>query len=462
MQANVQDVNFQISKENQEGLDPEMLPKTPTQRIMGVLSYFAMILGGCIAIGTFTLGATVFGVINLKQAIAAVIIGNLVIVLGMSLNGRAGHLQGIPMTIQLRTSFGILGSKIPGILRAAPAIVWFGFQSWIGGGAINLILNTMFGFDNIVLCFIVFHIIQVVLAFRGFKSIKWLENVGAIFILITLAYMAYTSVSRFGVEISESIINIEGSWGLPFWSGVAVFLGNYATNMVNVSDLSRNLDVSVSQTSRTTIYLLAILPATMAMILIGLIVAGATGVHDPITIFSATVENPVLLVATLLFIVFSQLTTNVLNNLVPPAYVIMDLFKTTFLKAVIIVGVGAVAVFPWKLVTDESAAGLALFIHIYSAFLGPIFAVMLTDYYVIRKQKLPLEDMYDKEGPFSQINWSGIIAIIVGALTAIIWVDIGWFVSLIPSSLTYYLLSTKTNLSTDFLVGTKYEKNKCK
>src|SRR5690625_556222 len=190
MQANVQDVNFQISKENQEGLDPEMLPKTPTQRIMGVLSYFAMILGGCIAIGTFTLGATVFGVINLKQAIAAVIIGNLVIVLGMSLNGRVGHLQGIPMTIQLRTSFGILGSKIPGIFRAASVIIWICFQSWIGGGAINLILNTMFGFDNIVLCFIVFHNIQVVLAFRGFKSIKWLENVGAIFILITLAYMA--------------------------------------------------------------------------------------------------------------------------------------------------------------------------------------------------------------------------------------------------------------------------------
>ena len=83
---------------------------------------------------------------------------------------------------------------------------------------------------------------------------------------------------------------------------------------------------------------MSILPATIFMGLIGLMVSGATGTADPIKVFSSAVDNTPLLVITLLFIAFAQVTTNVLNNVVPPAYVLMDVFKLSFKKSAVLVG----------------------------------------------------------------------------------------------------------------------------
>lgn len=455
--AYAKDVDTYVSPQNEQTVDKDLLPTK--ERIMGRVSYLFMWLSGCVVIGTFTAGSTVFGVLNLTQSIVAMVIGCVGIAVALVLNGRAGHTYGIPMTIQLRTTFGIGGSKVAGLLRAVPAVVWFGFQSWVGGGALNLILNTLFGFDNVVVCFIVFHVFQVCMALKGFKGIKWLENVGAVFILLTLGYMCYSAVNKYGVQIADSVVNIKGTWGLGFWGGVTVFLGIYAAVIINVSDLSRNFTKSAGDMTRGLIYLCGILPATLFMCVIGLVVAAATGVYDPITIFSSTVDNPVLLVATLVFVIFSQVTTNVLNNMVPPIYVIMDLAKVSFPKAAVITGAVAVCTFPWKLVTNESAAGLALFIQIYSAFLGPIFSVMAVDYFIIRKKKLLLDEMYNPKGRFRGVNWAGIIAIAIGALFAVAVVEIGWFVSIIPAGLAYYLLMTKTKLGGRFLTGTQYAKD---
>ena len=453
----IKNADSTVTAEHAKNVNQDLLPTK--ERIMGKLSYLCMWMSGCVVIGTFTAGSTVFGVLNLTQSIIAMVIGCICIALALVLNGRAGHTYGIPMTIQMRTSFGIVGSKIAGLIRAIPAIVWFGFQSWVGGGALNLVLNTLFGFDHLILCFVVFHILQIALALKGFHGIKWLENIGAVFILVTLIYMCYTTVTKYGTVIADSVINIEGTWGLGFWAGVTVFLGLYTGIILNVSDLSRNFTKSSGDFTRGLIYLTAILPCTLLMCLIGLIVAAATGVYDPITIFSSTVDNPILLIATMLFIIFSQITTNVLNNMVPPIYVIMDLAKVSFPKAAVITGILAVCTFPWKLVTAESAAGLALFIQIYSAFLGPIFAVMVVDYFIIRKKQLLIDEMYNPGGSFAGINWAGIIAIIVGALAAVAIVEIGWFAGLLPAGITYFLLMTKTSLGKRFCKGTKYETN---
>ena len=77
--------------------------------------------------------------------------------------------------------------------------------------------------------------------------------------------------------------------------------------------------------------------------------------------------------------------------------------------ATILVGILSACCMPWKLVTDDSAAGLSLFTQFYSAFLGPIFAVMAVDYYILRKKKLNINHMYDKQGVFKGINWAAIM-----------------------------------------------------
>ena len=403
------------------------------------------------------MGASLIGVLNMTQAIVAMVIGCLVIAVALVLIGNCGHKYGIPYTIQLRSSFGVSGVKIPGMLRAIPAIVWFGFQSWVGAGAINSCMTTLFGFDNLPVVFALFTIVQVALSIKGFHGIKWLENISCIFILATLAYMFYVVKTKYGTEISETISGIEGTWGMPFWAGTTAFLGIYSTMIINGSDYAREVKHDIGPFQTGTIYAVAILPATLFMGLIGLMVSGATGNSDPVVVFSTTLDNKFLTIVTLLFIAFAQVTTNVLNNIVPPVYVLMDTFKITYKKAAILVGVLSVCTCPWVLVTEDSAAGLALFTQIYSAFLGPIFAVMATDYYILRRRKLDLNVLYNTQGCFKGVNLAAVIAILIGAVVSLFFVTISWYVSLIPTALSYYLLMKYMKVAEPFRTGTIFE-----
>lgn len=410
------------------------------ERIMDPWSYLFAWLGGCVSIGTFTVGSGLAGTLNLVQVFLAIAIGCTVIGIALAINGAAGHKYGIPFMVQARSSFGFAGTRLPALVRSVPAIVWFGFQSWIGAGALNLVSVTLFGFDSIAFWFIAFQFLQIGLSVLGFSGIKWLENIGSVFIIGALIYMFYSVVGKYGDEISANLLQAEGTWGAPFWGATMLFLGVYSTMMLNVSDYSRELKESVSPLRQVVIYANSILPATLFMGLIGLMVSSATGEVDPIKVFSSAVDNKILLIITLLFIVFAQVTTNVLNNVIPPAYALMDIFKLNFKTSAVLVGLLAFATFPWELVKNESAAGLNLFIQTYSAFLGPIFAVLVVDYYVLRKRQLNLELLYDANGPYRGVNWAAIIATTVGVVSALIFSGVSWYASLIPAGLSYYLL----------------------
>lgn len=421
------------------------------KRIMGRTSYLLAWMGGCVSIGTFTVGSSLVGTLNLLQAVIAVTIGCVVIGIGLVVNGAAGYKYGIPFVVQVRSSFGFAGTKIPGLVRAVPALVWYGFQSWVGAGALNLVTATLFGFDNLVLWFIVFQALQIGLSMFGFTGIKWLENIGAVFIMLALIYMFVSVVQRYGDEISTNLADVDGTWGMPFWSATMLYLGIYSTMMLNVSDYSREHTHGSGPRLLTTIYTMSILPVTLFMGMIGYMVSGATGAVDPIKVFGNATDNTPLLVITLLFIAFAQVTTNVLNNVVPPTYVFMDIFKLPYKVSTVLVGVLAVGTFPWMLVRDESAAGLQMFIQVYSAFLGPIFAVMVVDYYVVRRRTLDLAALYDEAGPYRGVNPAALVATVVGIAVAFSMQSVGWYTSLVPAGLVYYLLMQNWSACSRFL-----------
>ena len=452
--------NKNLNPELARNVDPDLQPTK--KRIMGPVSYAASFMGGCVSIGTFSMGAGLIGVLTVPQAILAMIIGCLVIAVALVVIGNCGHKYGIPFTVQLRSSFGTAGIKVPGLLRGVPAIIWFGFQSWVGAGAINSCFKILFGFDNLPVVYILFTALQVALAINGFEGIKWMENISCIFIIAILIYILYVVRTQFSTEIDDVFSGIKGTWGMPFWAATTSFLGIYSTMIINASDYSRNVKENVGPVFTGSIYTIAILPVTLFMGLIGLLVTAATGNSDPVVVFSTTMGSKFLTVVTLLFIAFAQVTTNVLNNIVPPAYVLMEAFHVKWKLSTVIVGVLSICCMPWKLVTDESAAGLNLFTQFYSAFLGPIFAVMAVDYYILRKKKLDVNRLYDKSGVFKGVNWAAVIAIIFGSICSLIQVQLSWYISLIPSGVAYYLLMKYMKSSKAFCTGTIFEERDAK
>lgn len=435
-------VNNAVNEEK-DGLNPVAADK----RIMGSVSYLLAWLGGCVSIGNFSLGSSlVGGGLNLIQAIVAIALGSGLVAVCLVLNDKLCYKTGMPYVVQLRSSFGFKGTIIPSICRAVPAIIWYGFQSWVGASALNEVSIIIFKYDNIVLYFILFHLFQIGLSALGFKGIKAVENIGGVVIILALVYMMITILQLHGDAVQEQLMGTKGSWGLPFFGAVTSFIGVNCAVLINVGDYVRELKPGISPVKRGVVYSLALIPATVFMGVIGLMVTQVTGIANPVVGFAKIVPNKAVVIFTLIFIIFAQITTNLLNNALPPIYAMMDACKFNFKKSAVIVGLLAYATFPWELIKESSAAGLNLFILIYSAFLGPIFAILIVDYYVIRKQKADIKDYYDPNGPFKGIHLPAIGAVIVGVIFSFIFVEVSWLASILPTAFTYYFL-TKYKMS---------------
>ena len=134
-------------------------------------SYLFAWLGGCVSIGTFTVGSGLVGTLNLLQTFVA-IAHRLFRHRARADDQRAGRAQ-IRHSLHGAGASAPSGSPepaFPALVRSVPAIVWFGFQSWIGAGALNLVSATMFGYDNIVVFFIGFQFLQIGLSVLGFHG----------------------------------------------------------------------------------------------------------------------------------------------------------------------------------------------------------------------------------------------------------------------------------------------------
>ncbi len=449
---------------NEKKQASSIAPIKKEDRIMSWGSNTMLWLGGCISIGTLSMGsAQLDNGLNLLQLFLAVLIGSTILVIGIACNDQFSYVTGAPYAVQLKMSFGTKGSIVPVFIRGLPAIVWYGYQTWLGGTAINNIFRA-FGLDiqyGYVIFFILFQLVQIFLSTKGFQGAKWVGNIGGVVITIAMLYLLYLCLTTQWDAISANLLGIEGTWGMPFVAAIIAFFGNSTTVMLNAGDYSREVKDGYSSTVRGVSYFLAMVPATVLLGMIGAMACSATGVANPINAFYEMVDSKLVLVVTLCFIIMAQLSTNLASNVIPPAYAFMDVFKMKHKPAVIIVGILAVCTCPWVLTNDSSAAGLALFTKIYTAFFGPIFAVLITDYFILHRRKISdslLKDLYNEEGEHKGVNWAAIIAIAVGAVIGLFNVDISFFTATIPTALIFYFCMKAMPSCANFRKGTTLDK----
>jgi NCS1 family nucleobase:cation symporter-1 len=268
---------------------------------------------------------------------------------------------------------------------------------------------------------------------------KWFNAISSIVIAIVMAYMFVHIMSSSPIELADSW-TAEGDWGPAFWIAMTGAIGALATVMLNISDMTRHLQVS--QKNLWVGHLLGVLPPWFFMLSLG-IVAGATiGVWNPVDALMQLSPHPAAMIVLLTFILLAQFTTNLTINVLPPALVFMDMFKISWERAVLATGVLGVLSFPWLLLSNSEA--FFGFILYYSAFFGPILGVMLADYYVIRRRTLDVPAHYETgEGATfwygGGFNIAGLIAVFLPGTIAMIWfLPMAWTIGL-PSGFVIYL-----------------------
>ena len=114
---------------------------------------------------------------------------------------------------------------------------------------------------------------------------------------------------------------------------------------------------------------------------------------DPVAIVER-INNPwIVAIGSITFIV-ATMGINIVANFVSPAYDIANLYpeKLNFRLGGLITSILSVLVCPWLFVSSPQA--ITIFVSIFGAVLGPIFGIMIADYYLVKRQHVIIEDLY--------------------------------------------------------------------
>lgn len=404
----------------------DLAPVRPEQRTWTMWNVAALWVGMAVCIPTYTIASSLIDAgMNWWQALLAVLFGNLIVLVPMTLNAHPGTAYGIPFPVLLRASFGTKGANIAALARGIVACGWFGIQTSIGGGAIYSTAALIFGFDPAaasslpvigissgqLLAFLLFWAINVGFILKGMDSIKWLEVLSAPFLLVVglaLAVWAYRAADGFGPILAQpSNFESTGAAWTAFGAGLTAMVGFWATLSLNIPDFSR-----YAKTQRDQIFGQMIgLPPTMVLYsFIGIVVTSATvvvfgeAIWDPVQLISRFGHKGVAGVA-LVALALATLSTNIAANVVSPANDFANLAPRwiSFRTGGLITAVIGVLMMPWKLLADPTGYIFTWLIG-YGALLGPIAGVMIADYFVVRRRVLDVDELYREHGAYAYGN----------------------------------------------------------
>lgn len=116
-------------------------------------------------------------------------------------------------------------------------------------------------------------------------------------------------------------------------------------------------------------------------------------IMDPVLIVEK-IGNPVVVIIGSITFILATMGINIVANFVSPAYDISNLKpeKINFKLGGLITSILSVLVCPWLFVASPSA--ITLFVSIFGSVLGPMFGIMIADYYLVKKQIVEVHDLY--------------------------------------------------------------------
>lgn len=431
----------------------DILPAKDHERNLTLFDFTLLWAGMTIGIAGFAVGAQLYPGISPTGIIWATLAAYTLVTVLLVLNGDIGMRYGIPFTVYMRACFGYSGAHIPGIIRTIPCLFWFGFQTWVGALALNEIVKMTVGVSNLTVLIILFAAVQVLNAIYGLKAMAKFDWVAIPLLVIVLGITVMWLLKSHGVTVVD-IMAVSGEGTTPFSFAVMGVAGGWITMSLNSPDLTRKLrrgenyhfNAGFFSVNKDAIIgqILGLVIVGSLVIIVGMVAGVLTGVWNPIDVLISAFgsSNPLILTVAFITIIFAQWSTNVAANLMPPAYILVNLFpKLNFAKATIVSGIVGIVIMPWKF-SDY----LVHFQVITSGLLGPIVGIMIADYYMIRKRKLNVNDLYEKGGQYTYLknyNPAALLTLAISFVVGFLFPDYSFFISFFLSLILYVVFMKK-------------------
>ena len=430
--------------------------------------------------------------LNFVVVLAGSLIASILIYIFVNLIGSPAQKHGIPFPVFLRLSMGIEGARYVSIIRGSVGIFMFGVQSYFISKSFGYLIRILlFSLDKTLLdqdIFLIFFfnlniidwisflfaiLLQIFLFSRSHSYNKLFINFSASIIylgMISILILIFSENSKYILDSFRDIIVFDNFFNKnnvgPILAVTGTIFAYFSIIIVNFGDYSRYVknEKELKKGNLSLILNLLIFSLFSVFIVIGSDIILNMNLENMERILTSPTDiigkfdNIPLTVVVLFFILIASASTNLIANYIPAQNSLLN-FKPNKLNlkssAFLIGFIGFFIGISW--VPFFSQIGILSFLDTLSAFFGPIFAIMVVDYYLIKNKNVINKDIFlnTSDGKYFFSNgWhlKAIYSMFIGFIFAAstIWnielrflQSYSWILGAAMASLTYYLLAKK-------------------
>ncbi|WP_282777573.1 MULTISPECIES: NCS1 family nucleobase:cation symporter-1 [unclassified Nocardia] len=445
---------------------------------------FAFWMSDVHSVGGYVTAGSLFALgLHSWQVLVALVVG-ITIVYGLcNLVAKPSQITGVPYPVICRSAFGVLGANIPAIIRGLIAVAWYGIQTFLASAALDVVLIKLFpglapyavvgdyGFAGLSALgwgsFLLLWVLQAAVFWRGMESIrKFIDFCGPAVYVVMFVLCGYLiwKAGWSAIDLNLGAVTLSGWEAVPVMLGaIALVVSYFSGPMLNFGDFSR-YGRSFAAVKRGN--LLGLPLNFLVFSLLVVITAGLTLpvygelITDPVATV-ARIDNTFAIVLGALTFSIATIGINIVANFISPAFDFsnVDPQRISWRAGGMIAAVGSVLITPWNLYNNPEVIHYTL--ETLGAFIGPLFGVLIADYYLVRKQRVIVDDLFTmaKTGTYwyrKGYNPAAVLATAIGAAVAVFPVltsgDItgmytaaqySWFIGCALGLVCYHLLATR-------------------
>lgn len=449
----------------------------------GTYNIFAFWMSDVHSVGGYVTAGSLFALgLAGWQVLVALLIGITLVYFFCNLVAKPSQVTGVPYPVICRSAFGVLGANIPAIIRGLIAVAWYGIQTFLASAALDVVLVKLFpslapyavasdyGFLGLSLIgwgsYLTLWVVQACVFWRGMESIRrFIDFCGPAVYVVMFVLCGYL-IAKAGwdaIDLNLSAVRYTGWDSVPVMLGaIALVVSYFSGPMLNFGDFSR-YGKSFAAVRRGNL-----LGLPLNFLLFSLLVVITASLTVPV--YGELITDPVATVARIdstFAIVLGALTftvatigINIVANFISPAFDFSHVSpqRISWRAGGIIAAVGSVLITPWNLYNNPEVIHYTL--EVLGAFIGPLFGVLIADYYLVRKQRVAVDDLFTMSsgGRYwyrGGYNPAAVIATVIGALVAVVPVlakdvtgmytaaQYSWFIGCGLGFAAYYPLSTR-------------------
>jgi len=442
----------------------------------------------------FSLITSLYLVYDLNALVVFVgtLAASLLIYFFSNLIGKPSQKHGLPFPVILRISMGVNGARYVALLRGLVGIFMFGVQTFFISKSIGYLLRILlFKIDSNILnneIFFTFFmgldlidgvsllltlLIQFLIFSNGINTNRLFINFSALFVYFGLILFLIVILSEHYNELLSSFklsLNTDNAISrnnlLPLLTVTGTMFAYFSILIVNFGDFSRYVknEKELNKGNLSLILNLLLFSFLSVFIVLGadiILVKNLIQVDKLLTNPTDIIgkfDNTFLTTIALIFILFATASTNLIANYIPSQNTLLNFLPNNLsLKSsgILIIFISFFVSLFWLPVLSQ--IGILSMIDTIGSFFGPMFGVIIADFYLIRDKKIINKDIFSSLSTstyYYSNGWQikGVYSILIGFIfsSATIWnvnlnflQSFSWIIGAFISWLTYYLLASK-------------------